>query len=257
MDHRQHHPRVTTPDVQVNEVAVQLGDRAVLDGVSLDVAPGETVALLGPNGAGKTTLVDCLQGFRRPDHGDIRVLDHDPWNAPRTWRDRLGVVLQDTRLDADLSVTEFINMTRGWYSDPQPTAESIMAVGLSGVARQRVHRLSGGERRRLDLALAMIGCPDLVFLDEPTAGLDPLAKREIWDLLTGLRTRGTTVLLCSHDLAEVERLADRVLILRDGSLLAEGTTEEIRRQESKGSAASFEDIYLSMLAHDGVPTAGV
>ena len=255
MDHRSRQSSTDTPHVQVSEIAVRLGGRAVLDGVSLDVAPGETVALLGPNGAGKTTLVDCLQGFRRPDGGTVRVLDTDPWNASRAWRDRLGVVLQDTRLDADLTVTEFIDMTRGWYGDPQPTTEALTAVGLADVARQRVHRLSGGERRRLDLALAMIGRPDLVFLDEPTTGLDPLAKRGIWELLTGLHARGATVLLCSHDLAEVERLADRVLILRDGNLLAKGTTEEIRRHHTGDDGASFEDVYLDLLSRHDVPAA--
>lgn len=225
--------------IAVDGVGVELGGRRVLSDIALTVAPGETVALLGPNGAGKTTLVDCLEGFRRPDQGTVRVMGQDPWRAPRSWRERIGVILQDTRLDADLSVAEFAQMTALWYSEPQPVDAMLDRVGMLALRHQKVHRLSGGERRRLDLALAMIGSPELLFLDEPTTGLDPSAKRDIWGLISDLAGDGVSVLLTSHDLQEVEHLADRIVILRGGEVSCAGTAEQIRDETAGGTTISF------------------
>lgn len=225
--------------IDVQDVVVRYGDVTALDGVDLQVEPGQVTALLGPNGAGKTTLVDCLEGFRRPTSGTVRVLGTDPWRADTRWRNRIGVVLQDTRMDADLTVAEFVAMTRGWYADPLGVDEILSAVGLMGLADRRVHKLSGGERRRLDLGLALAGRPDLLFLDEPTTGLDPNARRELWNLLSGLRSEGHTILLTSHDMHEVEALADQVAVLIDGRIRAEGTVAQMREQSELPATVSF------------------
>lgn len=235
-----------------NAVAEYSGHRA-LDGVSLTVLAGGITALLGPNGAGKTTLVDILEGFTRPASGHVRVLGADPWRAPARWRDRIGVVLQDTRLDADLSVGEFVDMVRGWYSNPLTRAEALSSVGLTPLERRRVHKLSGGERRRLDLAVATIGHPDVLFLDEPTTGLDPDARRGIWRLLLDMRAEGQTILLTSHDMTEVERLAVSIFVLQSGRIIAEGTPRSLTAefgagvQGFRGAAPTFEDVYLSLV----------
>lgn len=225
--------------VRAVDVDVTIGRRPILKGVSLEIHLGETVALLGPNGAGKTTLVDCLEGFRPVDGGQVRVLGAAPHRAPREWRDRIGVILQDTRLDADLTVREFAAMTAAWYADPVPVEEMLRTVGLEDRGDRRVHRLSGGERRRLDLGLALIGRPEVLFLDEPTTGLDPRARREIWSLIQGLHADGTAVLLTSHDLQEVEALAQRIVILVDGQVLMEGTPAELRASAAGTPRISF------------------
>lgn len=230
---------VTQPSVEINDLSVKFGRNEVLHSVNLSIGHGEVVALLGPNGAGKTTLVDCLEGFRKPTSGHTCVLGTDPWRAPRAWRDRIGVVLQDTRLDTDLTVEEFATMTAGWYSDPGDIHVALRRVGLSRVMDRRVYKLSGGERRRLDLAMALIANPELIFLDEPTTGLDPDAKREIWAILNDLRARGVTVLMTSHDLQEVEALADRVIILINGRVLLDGTPESIRQEAQEAQTLSF------------------
>lgn len=239
--------------ITVDDVTVRYGDHTALDQVSLGVSPGRITALLGPNGAGKTTLVDLLEGFTRPDSGRVRVLETDPWRAPAAWRDRIGVVLQDTRLDADLSVGEFIDMSRAWYGSPLPRERALESVGLTHLAARRVHKLSGGERRRLDLAAATLGQPDVLFLDEPTTGLDPDARREIWHLLLSLRAEGQTILLTSHDMTEVERLADHVIVLQGGRIITEGTVEALTEAHRagvtgfRGAAPTFEDVYLHLV----------
>ncbi len=228
-----------TAAIEVTDAVVRYGTVTALDGVDLVVEPGQVTALLGPNGAGKTTLVDCLEGFLRPTSGRVRVLGQDPWRAGPQWRDRIGVVLQDTRLDADLTVGEFVEMTRAWYADPLPTQTVLGSVGLTELAKRRVHKLSGGERRRLDLGLATAGRPDLLFLDEPTTGLDPNARRELWDLLLGLRAAGHTILLTSHDMHEVEFLADHVAILVGGRVRREGTVAQLREASDLATELSF------------------
>lgn len=244
--------------VSVSDLTVSFGGVKVLNNLEMQVASGETVALLGPNGAGKTTLVDCLQGFRRPDSGEVYVLGSAPWQANRAWRNRIGAVLQDTRLDADLTVAEFVEMTRNWYSNPRSATEVLDSVNLTDLASRRVHRLSGGEKRRLDLALATVGSPEVLFLDEPTSGLDPLAKRDLWAMVEHLGQLGTTILLTSHDIAEVERLADRVCILRAGEVATSGTIDTLRRDEAERRGLnpvdppSFEDVYVDMLSLDRI-----
>lgn len=246
---------MTTPNrpvIEVRDVVVQYERTVALDHVTLTVPRGRITALLGPNGAGKTTLVDLLEGFARPDAGTVEVLGRDPWRAPAEWRDRIGVVLQDTRLDADLSVAEFIDMSRSWYSTPRSRESALESVGLTHVADRRVHKLSGGERRRLDLAAAMLGRPEVLFLDEPTTGLDPDARREIWSMLLDLRECGQSILLTSHDMTEVERLADHVAVLRAGRIVAEGTVRSLTEDFGegvtgfRGAEPTFEDVYLHL-----------
>jgi ABC-2 type transport system ATP-binding protein len=195
--------------------------RAVVAGVSLSVAAGSVLVLLGPNGAGKTTTVEILEGFRRPDSGTVRVLGTDPHGAPRAWRARIGVVLQETRHDPYLTVGETLSLARGWYPRPLTVDEALTAVGLVELASRRVLRLSGGQQRRLDVALGLIGRPDVLFLDEPTTGLDPTARRQAWETVRGVRDSGTTVVLTTHYLDEAEALADRVLILTGGRVVAD------------------------------------
>ncbi|WP_201776549.1 ABC transporter ATP-binding protein [Allosalinactinospora lopnorensis] len=216
------------PAVAAADVVVRRGGVTVLDGVGLAVRPGEVVALLGPNGAGKTTFVECLEGYQRPDTGRIDVLGRNPWRAPAAWRARIGAVLQDCRIDSELSVAEIVTMTRGYYPDALTTQDALDLVGLAPLAKRRVSRLSGGERRRLEIALALIGRPDFVVLDEPTTGFDPEARRSLWKVLAGLRRAGTTMLLTTHLLDEVEELADRVVLLVRGRVHRTGTVEELR-----------------------------
>ena len=211
----------------------------VLCDVSFRVRSGETVALLGPNGAGKTTTVEILEGFRRPSAGQVCVLGASPLAAGRRWRARTGIVLQSWRDHGRWRVREFLDYQASYYRpyaggrEPGPWAvgDLLTAVGLAGQARVPIRRLSGGQRRRLDLAVAMAGRPELLFLDEPTAGLDPQARREFHDLLTGIRRElGTTVLMTTHDLDEAGKLASRIIILTAGRIAAQGTAAELRDQ---------------------------
>ncbi|WAT97626.1 ABC transporter ATP-binding protein [Streptomyces nigrescens] len=211
----------------------------VLADAGLTVAEGEVVALLGPNGAGKTSLVECLEGFQRPQSGRIEVLGRDPWRAPGHWRARIGAVLQDCRIESELTVGEFTAMTRGYYPDPLPVQDVLAAVGLEGLQRRRVAKLSGGERRRLDIAMALIGRPELVFLDEPTTGLDAQARRDLWEMLHSLRTDGVAMLLTTHLLEEVEALADRVVILVRGRVRREGTVAGLRERSGLPARVGF------------------
>jgi ABC-2 type transport system ATP-binding protein len=207
--------------------------------VAFRVRCGEIVALLGLNGAGKTTTVEILEGFRRPSAGQVRVLDANPLNGDQRWRARTGIVLQSWRDHGRWRVREFLAYQASYYrpyaAGQAPglwdTDELLAAVGLTGQARTPIRRLSGGQRRRLDLAIAVAGRPELLFLDEPTAGLDPQARREFHDLLTGVcRTLGTTVLMTTHDLDEAGQLAGRIIILTGGRIIAQGTTGELRDQ---------------------------
>ncbi len=208
----------------------------VLQDVSFGVERGELVALLGPNGAGKTTTVEILEGFRRPSAGVVRVLDADPSQADQAWRARTGVVLQSWRDHSRWRVREFIAYQASFYAPyqrgPSTNVDRLLAaVGLVAQANIRIGALSGGQRRRLDLAVGIVGSPELLFLDEPTSGLDPEARRDFHDLLTETcHDAGTSVLLTTHDLEEADRLADRLLVLVDGKMIAQGTTEELRHE---------------------------
>ena len=207
-------------------------------GVDLAIARGEVYALLGPNGAGKTTTVEILEGHRDRDGGEARVLGHDPARGGRAFRERIGIVLQTPGVEPYLRVEEAIEQYRGYYPRPRPLGEILETVGLAERRRQRVRRLSGGQQRRLDVAIALAGGPDLLFLDEPTTGFDPAARRQAWDMVRNLRSSGATVLLTTHYMDEAEHLADRVGVLADGALAAEGTPAGLMAR-SAGAVVSF------------------
>ena len=191
-------------------------------GIDLEVAPGEVFAFLGPNGAGKTTTVEILEGYRGRDAGEVLVLGEDPALAGRRWRERIGVVLQESRSTPELTVRETLELFAGYYATSRPVEEVLGVTGLGGKADARVGRLSGGQQRRLDVALALVGDPDLLFLDEPTTGFDPAARRQSWDVIAGLRGLGKTVFLTTHYMDEAQTLADRVAIIAAGRIVAEG-----------------------------------
>ncbi len=198
-----------------------------VDGIDLDIAAGEIFALLGPNGAGKTTTVEILEGFRPRDGGEVSVLGHDPADRDRGWRARLGVVLQTTGETGELTVAELVRHFAGFYPRPRDPAEVMEMVGLTAKSRARAGSLSGGQRRRLDVALGIVGDPELLFLDEPTTGFDPQARRSFWDLLGRLRSAGTTMILTTHYLDEAEHLADRVGVIAAGRLLDVDTVQRL------------------------------
>ena len=198
-----------------------------LRGVSFEVREGEVFGLLGPNGAGKTTTVEILEGYRRRDGGEVTVLGHDPAAAPRELRERIGVVLQHSELHPLLTVREAHRMFAGYYSRPRGVDDVIDLVGLTEKRDARVKTLSGGQKRRLDLGVALVGDPDLVFLDEPTTGFDPAARRSAWEMIRALRELGKTILLTTHYLDEAQQLADRVAVIQAGKIVSLGTPAEL------------------------------
>jgi len=200
---------------------------AALRGVSFEVAEGEVFGLLGPNGAGKTTTVEILEGYRQRDGGEVSVLGCDPGKAPRELRERIGVVLQHSELTPLLTVREVHRMFAGYYAHPREVDDVIELVGLAEKRDARVKTLSGGQKRRLDLGVALVGDPDLVFLDEPTTGFDPAARRSAWDMIRSLRSLGKTILLTTHYLDEAQQLADRVAVIRAGEIVSLGTPAEL------------------------------
>jgi ABC-2 type transport system ATP-binding protein len=195
--------------------------------VDLEVARGEIFAFVGPNGAGKTTTVEILEGYRKRTAGEAVVLGTDPASAGREWRERVGIVLQECHMQRELTVRETVEQYAGYYPRSRPVAETIERVGLSGKAESRVGKLSGGQQRRLDVALALVGDPELLFLDEPTTGFDPTARRQAWVMIAGLRELGKTVFLTTHYMEEAQELADRVAIISRGRIIAEGPPEEL------------------------------
>jgi ABC-2 type transport system ATP-binding protein len=207
-------------------------------GISFDIAEGEVFGLLGPNGAGKTTTVEILEGYRARDRGDVSVLGYDPARAERPFRERIGVVLQQSQLFANLTVREIHRMFAAYYERRRNVDEVIDLVGLADKRDARVKTLSGGQKRRLDLGVALVGDPDLVFLDEPTTGFDPAARRAAWEMIRSLRSLGKTILLTTHYLDEAEQLADRVAVLREGQIVSEGTPTELT-----GTASETEIRY--------------
>jgi ABC-2 type transport system ATP-binding protein len=211
------------PVISVRDLRVRYGQREALAGLSFEVLRGELFALLGPNGAGKTSTVETLEGYRRPSSGTVRVLGADPWQAGPRWRARIGVMLQETGPEPDLTVAECLHLYGGYYADPWPAADLLDLTGLDGHAGQKAIRLSGGERRKLDLALALTGRPRLLFLDEPTTGFDPAARRSAWDIIAALKDTGTTIVLTTHYMEEAERLADRVAVITAGALVWQGS----------------------------------
>jgi ABC-2 type transport system ATP-binding protein len=221
------------------------------------------VALLGPNGAGKTTTVEVLEGYRDRDAGEVSVLGLDPQNGGRLFRDRIGVVLQEAGFEENFTPRELLRLHAAYYTRPRPVEEVIALTGLEEKADARVRTLSGGQKRRLDLALGIIGSPELLFLDEPTTGFDPSARRRAWDLVDGLRNLGATILLTTHYLDEAEHLADRVVVIDHGRVLAEGTPEELAATAGADTVISFRvptgvtAEELPALGHDRRVAGGV
>jgi ABC-2 type transport system ATP-binding protein len=213
--------------VTVSDLRKSYGELHALRGVSFEIAAGEIFGLLGPNGAGKTTTVEILEGYRSRDGGAVSVLGEDPAQAGGAWRERIGVVLQSSSLYETLTVTEHLALFAGYYEQPRQVGEVVELVGLEEKRDSQVRTLSGGQRRRLDLGLALVGDPELIFLDEPTTGFDPEARRRAWDTIAGLRQLGKTILLTTHYLDEAERLSDRVAVLRDGEIVALGPPAEL------------------------------
>ena len=217
------------PAVHVRGLRKSYGELEALRGVDLTVRRGEVLALLGPNGAGKTTLVEILEGHRRADAGEVSVLGHDPGRRERAFRERIGIVLQEGGLDQAITVREAVELYSAAYPHPRDADEVIELVGLTAKADDRAATLSGGQRRRLDLALGIAGDPELIFLDEPTTGFDPAARRQSWELIDGLRALGKTILLTTHYMDEAQHLADRVVVIARGQVIAEGTPDTLGR----------------------------
>jgi len=213
--------------ISVRGLRKSYGPLEAVRGVDFDIEEGEVFGLLGPNGAGKTTTVEILEGYRSRDAGDVAVLGHDPGRPGRDFRERIGVVLQQAQLWPNLTVRETHAAFAGYYARPRDVDEVIELVGLTGKSGERVKTLSGGQKRRLDLGVALVGDPDLVFLDEPTTGFDPAARRAAWEMIRSLRSLGKTVLLTTHYLDEAEQLADRVAVLREGKIIRVGTPREL------------------------------
>jgi ABC-2 type transport system ATP-binding protein len=227
------------PVVSVRGLVMRYGSHPAVAGIDLEVRRGEIFAFLGPNGAGKTTTVEILEGFRQRTEGQVSVLGQDPATAGGAWRDRVGVVLQESEPEPGLSVRECLAMYAGFYRAPRDIDETIALVGLTGKAGALGTRLSGGQRRRLDFALALIGDPELIFLDEPTTGFDPSARRAAWEVVAGLRQLGKTVFLTTHYMDEAERLADRITVLSAGRIVAEGTPRTLGGRNHMTTTISF------------------
>ncbi len=233
------YPQVVAPAVSVERLVKRYGDTKAVAGISFEVAAGEVFGLLGPNGAGKTTTVEILEGHREPSDGRVRVLGMDPSRGGREYRERIGIVLQSAGMERELTPREALAAQALAYPRRRSVDEALDLVGLQEKARSRVGDLSGGQLRRLDLALALIGEPELIFLDEPTTGFDPAARRESWSLVERLRELGTTVLLTTHYLDEAQNLADRVAVLAHGEIVASGPPDRIGADRQLISTISF------------------
>ena len=236
-------PSPDRPTISVKGLTMQYGALRAVNALNFEVQSGEIFALLGPSGAGKTTTIEILEGHRRRTRGDVQVLGMDPERAGRRFRERIGIMLQSGGIDAEMTVTETLRLYASFYRRPRPVPETLALVGLAEHARVRVATLSGGMERRLDLALALIGNPEVVFLDEPTTGFDPNARRAAWQMVAGLRELGKTVLLASHYMDEVEQLADRVAIMRHGSIVAASTPRKLGGRDVAEAVISFRLPY--------------
>jgi ABC-2 type transport system ATP-binding protein len=226
--------------VEIVDLRKSYGPVEAVRGISLRVEEGEVFALLGPNGAGKTTTVEILEGFRRRDAGKVSVLGFDPASKDRRLKQQLGIVLQTSGVDLYLTVAETVEMFRGYYPKPRPRDEVIELVGLTDKKDSRVNKLSGGQRRRLDVAVALAGDPRVLFLDEPTTGFDPSARRNAWEVIKGLAGLGKTIFLTSHSMDEVQYLADRVAIIAAGKIVAEGTPDTLAGREKAAAIVRFQ-----------------
>jgi len=229
------------PVISIRGLRKSYGEVEAVRGIDLEVQRGEVFAFLGPNGAGKTTTVEILEGYRRRSGGEVSVLGEDPERAGRRWRERIGIVLQSCRLDPYLTVRESLALYAGYYEAPRPIEETVELVGLADKADARTGTLSGGQQRRLDVGMALIGDPELLFLDEPTTGFDPSARRQAWETIAGLRELGKTVFLTTHYMDEAQRLADRVTIIAGGEVVARGTPEDLGDRESRPARISYRE----------------
>jgi ABC-2 type transport system ATP-binding protein len=227
------------PLVKVTGLRKRYGDRDVVAGVDLEIGAGEVFALLGPNGAGKTTTVEILEGQRKRTAGQVQVLGVDPWSGGRAFHERIGVVLQSAGLTLELTLRETVELYRGYYPRPLPVDEAISLVGLTAERHRRVSRLSGGQLRRLDLAIALVGNPELIFLDEPTTGFDPRIRAQAWQTIQALRDSGRAILLTTHYMEEAYRLADRIAIMAGGRIVAEGSPAALTDLSERSSVIRF------------------
>ncbi|WP_432986416.1 ABC transporter ATP-binding protein [Dactylosporangium sp. CA-233914] len=244
-----------TDAITVRGLRKAYGKAVAVDGVDLDVHDGEVFALLGPNGAGKTTTVEILEGFRRRSAGDVRVLGVDPQQGDQAWRARVGVVLQSTGEFDDLTAREVVHHFAKYYPGAADPDEILSRVGLAGKQNDRTRTLSGGQKRRLDVALGIVGRPELLFLDEPTTGFDPEARREFWGLIRDLAAAGTTILLTTHYLDEAEALADRVGVLTGGQLIAVDTPARLGGRGQGGATVAWEGPDGPLSERTDAPTA--
>jgi ABC-2 type transport system ATP-binding protein len=240
-----------TAAVEVQDLRKSYGKVERIHGISFEVQAGEILGFLGTNGAGKTTTIEILEGYRSRDGGRVSVLGVDPAHANRTWRNQIGLVLQECELDPVYSVRETVSMFARYFKRPTDVAATIDAVGLVEKTDERVGHLSGGQKRRLDVALGLIGDPEVLFLDEPTTGLDPVARREMWTMIDGLRHAGKTIFLTTHYMDEAQHLADRIIILREGEIAAQGTADELSLSvgyRTEVTFAPFEGMTLDALS---------
>ena len=230
----------TNTAVTVRELCKSYPDVTAVDGIDLYISRGEVFALLGPNGAGKTTTVEILEGFRQRDRGTVAVLGDDPAQGGRAWRARIGIVLQLASTGPELTVREMVRHFASFYPRPRDPDEAIELVGLTNKASSRITSLSGGQTRRLDVALGIVGRPELLFLDEPTTGFDPEARRQFWELIRALRTDGTTILLTTHYLDEAETLADRIAVIAAGRIVASGDPASLGGRADAAAQVSWD-----------------
>jgi ABC-2 type transport system ATP-binding protein len=227
------------PVISIRALRKRYGDHEAVRGIDLEIRRGEIFAFLGPNGAGKTTTVEILEGFRRASAGEVEVLGANPWHAPSAWRERIGIVLQESEAEPGLTVRECLQLYAGYYKTPRKVQETLALVALSEQADEHASALSGGQRRRLDVALALIGDPELIFLDEPTTGFDPSARRAAWELIADLRALGKTIFLTTHYMEEAERLADRIAVIAAGEIVAQGTPQTLGGRQLTGTRITF------------------
>jgi ABC-2 type transport system ATP-binding protein len=242
------------PVISISGLRMSYGATEAVRGIDLEVNRGEVFAFLGPNGAGKTTTVEILEGYRRRTGGEVTVLGEDPERAGREWRERIGIVLQSGRLDPYLTVRESLDLYAGYFRAPLRTEDVIALIGLKGKADERASRLSGGQQRRLDVGMALVGDPDLLFLDEPTTGFDPSARRQAWDVIAGLRDLGKTVFLTTHYMDEAQRLADRVTIIAAGRIVARGTPSDLGNREEGETTIRYRADGREVAVQTATPT---
>jgi ABC-2 type transport system ATP-binding protein len=230
---------VSDAAITVTGLRKSYGNQEAVRGIDFEVAAGEVFGFLGPNGAGKTTTIEILEGYRVRSGGEVSVLGVDPARPTRAWRNRVGLVLQECELDPMLTVSEVIELFASFYEGPREVAATVELVGLTDKSGARIGSLSGGQKRRVDVAVGIVGDPDLIFLDEPTTGFDPSARRDAWKMIEGLKALGKTVFLTTHYMDEAQHLADRVAILRAGEIVAQGPMEELGKNLGRRTVISF------------------